>query len=143
MNTHFRIVATTIGFVALLAISAVADDTLQGKWRIPFAFTANDTAMTAGVYTVSHLSMTDGVIVIHGQTQTIVLMTGGGHSSRTQDHVRFVFNRYGKQYFLREVWLAGRDAHTLHESRAERESATELRRAGLSQTVVTIEAALN
>jgi hypothetical protein len=82
------------------------------------------------------------VIVIRGDTQSIMLMTGGG-LSRTQDHARFVFNRYGKQYFLREVWLAGRDAHTLRESRAERESATELRRVGLSQTVVTIEATLN
>ncbi len=143
MNTHTRIITTTIGFVALLAISAVADDTLQAKARIPFAFTANDTTMAAGDYIVTHLSLSDGVIVIRGQTQTIVLMTGGGHPSRTQNRVRFVFNRYGNQYFLREVWLAGRGAHTLHESRAEHDSATDLRRAGLSQTVVTIDAALN
>lgn len=143
MNTHIRIIATTIGLIALLAVSAVADDSIQMKGRVPFGFTVDRTAMSAGVYSVSCISMTDGVIVIRGGTQSIVLMTGGGRLSRTQTQAKFVFNRYGNQYFLREVWLAGRGAHTLHEGRAERESATELRRAGLSQTVVTVEVALN
>jgi hypothetical protein len=143
MNTYTRIIITTIGLVALLAISAAGDDTIEARARIPFGFTVNQTAMTAGVYSVSRLTIGDGVIIIRGGAQSIVLMTHGGGLSRTQDHAKFVFNGYGNQYFLREVWLAGRDAHTLRESRVERDSAAELRRVGRSQTVVTIEATLN
>jgi hypothetical protein len=143
MNTFTRIITTTIGLVAVLAISAVADDTIHARAHIPFGFTVDRTAMTAGVYSVSRFTIADGVIIIRGGTQSVMLMTRSGGLSSTQAHAKFVFNRYGNRYFLREVWLAGRDAHTLREGRAERESAAELRRVGLSPTVVTVEATLN
>jgi hypothetical protein len=51
-------------------------------------------------------------------------MTGSVTSASTNDNGKLVFNRYGNQYFLSQVWAAGSDSgHQLRPSKAEREIA--------------------
>jgi len=51
-----------------------------------------------------------------------VQTTSLGAYNRVNDHSELVFNKYGDQYFLRQIWLSGQpQGHAVLKSHNERE----------------------
>ena len=56
-----------------------------------------------------------------------------------QNQSKLVFNRYGSQYFLSQVWIAGhRDGEQLRKTGQERGLQRELAKLGSKPEVITI-----
>jgi hypothetical protein len=117
--------AKFLGWMGLMVTLAAVPAAAQGKrlliLKAPFSFTVEQKKMPAGSYQI---------LVEHGwlqirsddnKTAAVVLtLPVAGKSPESVGQV--VFNHYGNQYFLSEVWLPGMGAgrQTL-ESREEKE----------------------
>jgi len=92
---------------------------------IPFNFTVCTQQMPAGKYRVRPLtSATTNVLLVHSEdNQSAELAcTHDVQSTGPTSGGKLIFNRYGNQYFLSELWFPGET--TGHElSKSEREQA--------------------
>ena len=77
--------------------------------KIPFDFTAGQAALPAGEYRVQNLKVGSSVILIQStDAKAAALATSMAVSSNgPQDKTRLIFHRYGKRYFLAQVWTEG------------------------------------
>ena len=77
--------------------------------KIPFDFYVDNTVMTSGTYVVS---LTDGghVLQVSGKDRHsgVFSMTNPGSPPAARNKNALVFNRYGNQYFLSEVYWGER-----------------------------------
>ena len=100
------LLACALGAVAMVSTS---DGFAQGKEmrvNVPFAFHSGSQSMPAGVYKVTIESQ--HLILLRGDSKSGFVGTNPvtGKPAATG---KLVFQRYGNQYFLREVWTAQRD----------------------------------
>lgn len=90
-------VASTFG-----AAHASAQQAYQLRVDVPFDFTVSNKVLAAGHYTI--LPVRDDLIEIQNQNgQTTVLSAAYPNSGPSQHSAALVFNRYGNEYFLRQV----------------------------------------
>lgn len=115
------------GLISILAASSAQAQTLAREQtaNIPFSFTVGDKTFAAGSYIVARINpRTDpSALVIKsedGRSKKIVLTTSV-RAAKAQGSAKLVFNRYGDQYFLAQIWtqadIAGLE---LPRSRSER-----------------------
>jgi hypothetical protein len=95
-----------IAAIALFAVvstfgvgSALAQDR-PIRATMPFNFTVGNQVLPAGTYTI--LQVRDDLIEIQDEDGSAVLSADYPHSNLL-NHADLVFNRYGNQYFLRQV----------------------------------------
>lgn len=154
MRTHARNIAAAASLFMLAATFGARADTLQLKGHVPFAFTAGEKSFAAGSCTVHRGNVGQGVLIIRSQKQAAILLTQGSQGSqgasasrRAQDRPRLVFHRYGRQYFLREIWFAGGSStgNLLPETKAERAAASLANKSASAalQSTVTVDLALD
>ena len=81
----------------------------QVRADIPFGFMAGGAAFPAGVYTVARLRNDAGALVLSSSDgrKNVAFLTTGTYSPNPREKASLVFNRYGDQYFLSEVWTGG------------------------------------
>ena len=103
--------------------SANAQLSYPVRAKIPFAFSMGDKKLQAGQYTFSRMSA-DGKVML--------VSSVAGNSSVFQpifkievltakNESKLVFHRYGDQYFLEQIWIAGElEGTEVPESRSER-----------------------
>jgi hypothetical protein len=120
-------IATT-AFLGLLLMSSLAPVYAQAlKFEVPFDFVAaQGSMMPAGEYRVTPNQPTQGLVRLASSTgaSAAICLAHAIQSSRPTDTAKLVFNRYGNQYFLSQVWSQGTDrGHVLPPSKAEREIA--------------------
>src|SRR5258705_9811998 len=129
----FRFI-TMLSFLLVLAAVSVNAQRLSDNSiaiNIPFDFAVGQTKLPAGNYTLSRIALPSSYdrIAIQsadGRGDTRTVMTGPNRTSEVQKQSSLVFNRYGDQYFLSQVWMAGSDTgHDLFQSRNERNLAKE------------------
>ena len=125
----------TITVLSFLLVLAAVSVNAQGRsessiaGNIPFDFSVGDTKLPAGNYTLQRIASTSSYdrLVIksadgHGDSHTV--MTMPNRTSEVQKQSKLIFNRYGDQYFLSQVWMAGSDTgRDLFQSRNERNLA--------------------
>ena len=139
-TTHrlaFRIM-TLLFTLALTGAAAHAQSACaRQKAQVPFDFHLGGRALPAGTYTVTCLGYAAGKVALHirsadGRAGGIVLMhKASGAGGR--EEARLVFNRYGDQYFLAQVWDgADNTGLEMPVSRAERTLRREAPREGRS-----------
>ena len=119
MKSYTRILAFSAFAVVLAAgvAKAQSNDTIS---RVPFAFNVGTSVMPADTYRVSEFGGQTGVFMISGfRHSAIVLSEPDGRTG--VDRPQLVFHKYGDQYFLREVRLAGNTGFSLPESKQERQ----------------------
>jgi hypothetical protein len=117
-----RLVVTAALLLVGLAASARAQG-IETVTNVPFAFTAGDTNLPRDHYRISPMPGQNGVFMIRGARQGVVIMSRTDRSNDREPAPSLTFHRYGDQYFLREVQLGdGRILH-LSQSRAERKAA--------------------
>jgi len=125
---------TMLSFLLVLTAFSVnaqrlSDDSIAVN--IPFGFVFGETSLPAGNYTLRRIvlpSSYDRVVIQsaddRGDTRTV--MTRPNRTSEVPKQSNLVFNRYGDQYFLSQVWMAGSDTgRDLFQSRNERNLAKE------------------
>ena len=128
---------TTITMLSVLlmvaAISVNAQQLSENKIaaNIPFDFAVGETNFPAGKYTLRRIISTSSAdqLLIQNAEARVDMRTGITRPNRTsevQKQSKLVFNRYGDQYFLSQVWMAGSDTgRDLFQSRNERSLAKE------------------
>ena len=117
------------GLFAILAVQSVhAQSSNEQTANIPFSFTVADKTFPAGEYRVQRLNPASDKAALaiksaDGRMSKIVL-TMPVQSARTQENAKLVFNHYGDQYFLAQVWTpADNTGLELPQSRSERSLA--------------------
>jgi hypothetical protein len=113
------LLACTLGAVAMVSASHGFAQSGEMRVNVPFAFHSGSQAMPAGVYKVSIESQ--HLIMLRGASRS-AFITANPESGSTADKGKLVFQRYGNQYFLREVWPAQSDTgEKCTKSKLERE----------------------
>ena len=125
------------GLIAILAASSAHAQSAAREQtaNIPFSFTVGDKTFAAGTYTVARINpQSDATALVikstDGRARRIVLTTPV-QANKAQEKARLVFNRYGDEYFLAQVWTQADD--TGHEIRRSRSESTLLARARAGQ----------
>ena len=136
-------VVAKMGLLAVMMIIAASvsanAQTLQYRLtaNIPFDFSVAGEKLPAGKYLISRAQTSDGDMVVqiaskdgHSSVTRLTIPVSAKEPSKTG---LLVFNRYGNEYFLSEIWPAGGVVgRELHKSRAERELARKAQDSGIA-----------
>ena len=124
---------TVLAMASLLAMLAVvsvhADPGSEVRADIPFDFIVGNTAYPTGSYAVQYTNP-QGVFVVHigeDESRRTLLWSNTAPAKSGEDNSpRFIFNRYGDQYLLTQVWAGGDSGgRELPKFHRERELAKE------------------
>ena len=109
----------------LVAGSAVAQTNVRAN--IPFSFTASNKTLPAGAYEIRRLGSGDTkMLVLQGREGggSMIIGTNAMDTLKPPDKSKLVFHKYGTQYFLSEIWVAGNQrGNCLPKSSHEKELA--------------------
>jgi hypothetical protein len=99
---------SALALLSLAASFAVTGAVAQGvalKADIPFAFTAGNTSLPAGTYTISEPA--SRLVLLRGQNGAYkeITTTRSGDEAK-KGHDVLVFDKVGEQYFLRHILCA-------------------------------------
>jgi len=127
MMTKSMLIAT-LTCTIFMTIGAVAQTNLAGadvKVTIPFNFYAGDQSLPAGTYIVK-TEIAHRVIILRGEkTPGLFVTTNRLEAANLPEHGQLTFKRYGSNYFLQEVWVAGRgEGQQIRVGKLERELAS-------------------
>jgi len=116
-------------FVLLAVGSAYADLGSEVRADVPFDFIVGNKTYPAGSYAVEYTNP-QGVFLIHigeDESRSTLLWSNTVPAQSIADHSpKLVFNRYGDEYFLTQVWGGGDiDGRGLRKFHREREQARE------------------
>jgi len=147
---------TMISLVSMLTlVAAVARTQAQSRSsytaNIPFEFVVGNATLPAGQYAVTQIKTADGAVMLRlsakGQDSSALRLTDRAQNGKPKEKTVLVFNHYGEQYFLAEMWRAGEaEGRLVRKSSRERAIENELARnpshnglAGRENTSETIE----
>jgi hypothetical protein len=148
MKRQMIIMATVVTFFATLAVASVrAQNAGDFSVTIPFEFAAGGKTLPAGDYYIRR-NFDHARVVIRleskSSAESIYLAMHSVQKNNIQDQSKLIFNKYGNQMFLTQVWTAGRSAgEELNKSSHERELQSQIARSRVKQETVTISAKAN
>ena len=131
-------------FVAMASVTAIqAQSAGSASVTIPFDFSVGAKTLPAGDYNVRRTLQGGSVVMrIQEKNNSVALFlpnTRPVAGLDIQAESKLVFNRYGNQYFLSQIWLAGRSTGAeLNQTTRERSLNRELARLGGKQERITI-----
>jgi len=134
MKKQAFITTSVLTFLLMLAAVSVNAQQLSEERimvNIPFDFAVGETKLPAGKYTLRRIistSSADQLLIQNAETRVDMRtgITSPNRASEVQRESKLIFNRYGEQYFLSQVWMAGSDTgRDLFQSRNERNLAKE------------------
>lgn len=80
--------------------------------EIPFAFHVGDLELIAGTYQVAIGAPYQGTIMVRslmtGEDQAVANFYTDQPQDRNAPQAKLVFNKYGSEYFLSQIWTVGR-----------------------------------
>jgi hypothetical protein len=126
-------------FLTLAMASAIAQSPTGAQVTIPFDFSAGKATLKAGTYIVKRGSGNSLQIRNADGTQTVLVnapLTIGSRDYKAGE--RLVFNRYGDQYFLSQVWMTVDQGRQLMPTKAETAAARELARRSVTPQRVEV-----
>ncbi|HEY6230275.1 MAG TPA: hypothetical protein VIW64_03335 [Pyrinomonadaceae bacterium] len=145
MKTIFLRSTAILGLLFMLAIANVNAQTASHvEVKIPFDFSTGKTTLKAGTYSIRQTSATALLIrSLDGKTAVLVNapLTIGSRDSKAGQ--RLVFNQYGEQFFLSQVWLSVDSGRQIFTSGAEARAAHEFRLANNDAKPKRVEIALH
>jgi hypothetical protein len=100
------LLACTLGTVAMVSASHGFAQSNEMRVNVPFAFQSGSQRMAAGVYRVTIES--EHLILLRGDSTSGFVYTNPAIGKPVAKG-KLVFQRYGSQYFLREVWASQSD----------------------------------
>ena len=125
-NRLYHILSIAGTLVLLGAASAFAQPNIAMKASIPFSFRVQGTVLPAGDYSIKFLRNENwGGVASLKNTQTqkqIKVFVSDGTGRRLKDNAYLVFNSYGDQNFLSQIWsVSGSPGSVVPTSRDEQE----------------------
>lgn len=144
MKTQILRSTAILGVFFMLAIANVnAQTPSRIEVNIPFAFSAGKATLQAGRYTIKKISANAiAVRSADGETTALVNAPLTTSSRDSKAGERLVFNKYGEQYFLAQVWLTVEAGRQLFTTDAETKAAHEYRLAHKDAKPERVEVAL-
>jgi hypothetical protein len=134
--------AIAVFMTTIAVISAQAQNAPSVSVSIPFDFEVAGKTLKAGDYQVRMEGSRSSLKIENRDSlhATFVMISPLQHRD-IQDQSKLVFNRYGNQYFLSQVWIAGRSSgEEVRQSSTERGIRREL--AALRQKPERVEIAV-
>jgi len=131
-----------VSLVSLLTLaaavqSAQAQSRINYTANIPFAFTVGNTTLPPGLYTVTEIKTADGAGILQVSAKGkdgVFRLTDRVQVNKPRAKTVLVFNQYGEQYFLAEMWRRGEsEGRLVRKSNRERAIESELARTRGSQ----------
>jgi hypothetical protein len=112
MKKHLVTTMAIAVFVTTIAvISAQAQNAPSVSVSIPFDFEVAGKTLKAGDYQVRMEGSRSSLKIENRDSlHTTFVMISPLQRADIQDQSKLVFNRYGNQYFLSQVWIAGRSS---------------------------------
>jgi hypothetical protein len=105
-NKTYRIVALLGIFLGLAVASAHAQAPSKVEVNIPFEFSAGKTTLPAGVYSIKRMSGNNVTLRSANGKSSVILNAPVTDTSIDPNAVeRLVFERYGDQFALSQIWL--------------------------------------
>ena len=122
MKTGSLVRLLACGALFILAVTFSSAQTVRAN--IPFDFVAAGSSLAAGEYTLEGSGPTDEVLQMCNldQRRCIFVIASQVASGAKNDPGKLIFNRYGDQYFLSEIWSRSL-VRTLPQDRRERQLA--------------------
>jgi hypothetical protein len=111
MNSFFRSIVLAGGILLLAGVHNVSAQIEPSiEFTTPFAFTIGNTTLPAGSYTIAPVEDDEPqVLELKGAHASVVFLTDNAQLPVTPSKTEVVFNRYGDQYVLKNIWLQGSD----------------------------------
>jgi hypothetical protein len=105
-NKTYRIVAILGIFFGLAVVNVHAQAPSKVEVHIPFEFSAGKTTLPAGVYSIKRMSGNNVSLRSEDGKSSVILNAPVTDSSIDPNAVeRVVFEKYGDQYALSQIWL--------------------------------------
>lgn len=126
MKKHLATLTMTL---ALLTSAAAYAQTVHVQATIPFDFNIGNSAFPAGKYDIQSASNGGHVLYIRNLNsgRGSFLVPQSCESAHVASQSKVTFRRYGQQYFMAEVWVAGyTQGHQFRPSKREAEVARKL-----------------
>lgn len=123
MKNHiYRGIAILGVFFALAVASVQAQTPSRVEVNIPFQFFAGKTTLKPGVYTIKRMSG-NLVTLRHVDNKSSVILNAPVNLSSTdvESTERLVFNKYGDQFFLAQIWLTADSGRELLREQKSRQ----------------------
>jgi|SRR5215213_2022189 len=115
-NKIYRIVATLGVFLGLVVANVQAQAPSKVEINIPFEFSAGKTTLQPGVYTIKRMSGNTVRLRSEDGKSSVILNAPVTNTSSDPNAVeRLVFQKYGEEYALSQIWLTadtGREVWT-------------------------------
>jgi hypothetical protein len=140
MKTYARriMAITSVAAIVIGTTSALTAQGLDTRANVPFAFTAGTTSLPAGTYNLSTLPGHTDAFMIRSLLHGVIILSQQSGSSRKDVAPALVFDRYGDQYFLREIRLPDNVAFELPKTSAENAAAKRVASAARPAVVVVL-----
>jgi hypothetical protein len=125
-STKYLLV-TFLGLI--LALSAVPGDAQDGpriKATIPFNFVVGNKELKAGNYVIQRVRESGALSFRNEDTgDQQIAFAIPVESTKTGNHESLIFDRYGDEYFLSQIWLSVNDGHELVRGAQEKKTAAD------------------
>jgi len=113
MNTtsKFRtsLFAGVLAVVASSPMTQAQDVGMLGQVNVPFAFETASQHFTAGVYKIRMED--EHILLVEGKSGSGLVMTSMNNDREPAAASKATFRKYGDQYFLADISIAGRSRH--------------------------------
>jgi hypothetical protein len=106
-NVYGALMILALAVIVGAAPIAQAQSQARARATVPFEFSLDQKSMPAGTYEVSQLN--DKVLVVRNlETKDARLLIASMNVQADEGagipHAKLVFDKYGDQYFLRQIW---------------------------------------
>jgi hypothetical protein len=129
MKSKITSLAALVGLFFVLAVANVqAQVPTRAVVNVPFDFTAGKATLKAGTYSIRRTNGT--ALQIRSEDGSITAFVNAPLTLGSRDYKageRLVFNRYGDEYFLTQVWLSVDSGRQLYQSTREEKTAREFK----------------
>lgn len=123
MKKQILSVVATLSIVVGLSIAGFAALGTSVKANIPFDFMVGNKMFPAGEYTVSRGTAAGALILRSTEAKKAASFLVQTSSGKVETKAKLVFNRYGQDYFLSQIWDGYSDGNYVPKSKAERKAA--------------------
>ena len=122
MNKQVHWAWGVLAFVLFAGLMASVAQAQSIKAEIPFEFVVGNKRMAEGEYTLRSLFPNTILIRKADCSSSVMVLTLSVEAKNIQDTGKLIFNQYGDQYFLSQIWTPGTDNGLMvSKSRSERE----------------------
>jgi hypothetical protein len=127
MKNKVTTIIAAMGLFLTLAVSISAQTPGGAAVNIPFDFSAGTANLKAGSYFITRSTgNTLQIRSVEGKRTVLINAPLTIGSRDFEGGERLIFNRYGNQYFLTQVWLTADYGRQLYPSKAETAASREL-----------------